>query len=336
MYDWAEFRHFRYLLAILEKRGLRAAAEELHTSQPNLSVQARQFQDNAGVRLFRKTKRGHIRPTESGDAFIGLARHLLEVRNEVIDAIVAIERGEIASICSASSSLVDQDLFRELCSMQKKLVPSAGLRPTHGDVPQLIEEIQTGDVDVALVTLPLAHPDIHVEELRRDRLVVCIRKDSPLANKGALVVGDLKEHLRIFYHPQKHPDAHDRLLELLTSVGIHIREFSRASHPYEMQALVRAGFGVALVRDGMALDDQLTTRPVTGIDWTIDTALIYHKQLHPKSIPILVRQFKKQFGGEIPKNDSEIALSAGRTAMKRPNASVSTTEEGPIQLRLLG
>lgn len=44
MYDWAEFRHFRYLLKILEKGGFRAAAEELFTSQPNLTVQARQFQ----------------------------------------------------------------------------------------------------------------------------------------------------------------------------------------------------------------------------------------------------------------------------------------------------
>jgi len=220
--------------------------------------------------------------------------------------------------------------------MQKRLVPSAELRPTHGDVPQLIEEVQTGDVDIALVTLPLAHPDIHVEELRRDRLVVCIRKDSPLANKAALVVGDLKDHLRIFYHPQKHPDAHYRLLELLTSVGVNVREFSRASHPYEMQALVRAGFGVALVREGMALDDQLTTRPVSGIDWTIDTALIYRKQLHPKTIPILVRQFKKQFAGGTQNNDSEPASTEVRNGMKRPNASVPTNEEGPIQLRLLG
>src|ERR1700744_5868976 len=125
MYDWAEFRHFRYLLAILEKQGFRAAAEELHTSQPNLTVQARQFQDHAGVRLFRRAKSGHIRPTESGAAFIGLARHLLEVRDEVIDAIASIERGEVASICCASSSLVDQQLFRELCSMHKRLVPSA-------------------------------------------------------------------------------------------------------------------------------------------------------------------------------------------------------------------
>ena len=65
MYEWAEFRHFRYLLKILEKGGFRAAAEELYTSQPNLTVQARQFQDHASVRLFRKLKSGQIRPTET-------------------------------------------------------------------------------------------------------------------------------------------------------------------------------------------------------------------------------------------------------------------------------
>jgi DNA-binding transcriptional LysR family regulator len=98
MYDWAEFRHFRYLLKILEKRGFRPAAEELFTSQPNLTVQARQFQDNASVHLFRKTKSGQIIPTKAGMAFIVLARSLLEFRDEVIDAIVAIEREEINAI----------------------------------------------------------------------------------------------------------------------------------------------------------------------------------------------------------------------------------------------
>ena len=41
MYDWAELRHFRYLLAIVEKNGFRAAADVLHTTQPNLSAQAK-------------------------------------------------------------------------------------------------------------------------------------------------------------------------------------------------------------------------------------------------------------------------------------------------------
>jgi DNA-binding transcriptional LysR family regulator len=73
MYEWAELRHFRYLLTILERQGFRAAAEELRTAQPNLSVQARQFQENASVSLFRKMKGGRIRPTDTGVAFKVLA-----------------------------------------------------------------------------------------------------------------------------------------------------------------------------------------------------------------------------------------------------------------------
>src|SRR3981189_1585773 len=83
MYEWAELRHFRYLLTILERQGFRAAAEELRTAQPNLSVQARQFQENASVRLYKKLKNGRIRPNETGLAFITLAKLLLETRDEV-------------------------------------------------------------------------------------------------------------------------------------------------------------------------------------------------------------------------------------------------------------
>ncbi|WP_049780804.1 LysR family transcriptional regulator [Terriglobus saanensis] len=190
MHDWAEFRHFRYLLAILEKQGFRSAAEHLHTSQPNLTVQARQFRENSSVKLYRKLKDGRIRPTETGTAFIELARSLLQMRDEVIDVLIAIERGEVSQVRLGSSPLVDQELFRSFCSMHKTILPTALVRPTHGDTLQLAEEILVGTVDAAVVTLPLKEPDLHIEELRRDRLVVCLRKDNPLASKVALKPSD--------------------------------------------------------------------------------------------------------------------------------------------------
>jgi DNA-binding transcriptional LysR family regulator len=123
MYDWAELRHFRYLLAILERGGFRAAAEHLNTVQPNLSVQAKQFQDHASIRLFQKRKNGRIRPTETGVAFLPLARLLLETRNEVIDALIAIERGEIRVARFGCAPLVDQALFRIFCSVHREILP---------------------------------------------------------------------------------------------------------------------------------------------------------------------------------------------------------------------
>ncbi|HTF62504.1 MAG TPA: LysR family transcriptional regulator [Edaphobacter sp.] len=335
MYEWAELRHFRYLLTILERQGFRAAAEELRTAQPNLSVQARQFQENASVRLFRKMKGGRIRPTDTGVAFKVLARFLLETRDEVLDALIAIERGEVGSVRFGCTPLVDQGLFRTFCELHKEILPVCPIRPTHGDTAHLAEEVVSGTVDAAFVTLPLRHPDLRIEELRRDRLVVCLRRDDPLAAKASLQTSDLQGNLAVLYHPQRHPDAHERLLELLRDTGVQIEEYSWASHPSEMQTLVKGGHGFALIREGTNLDEELTTRPIAGVDWTVDTALIYHRVRHPKTIPILVKRLIKHLprnGKETTPNKVSISVQASIATGKRPSQRV---KDEPVQLTLI-
>lgn len=329
MYEWAEFRHFRYLLKILEKGGFRAAAEELYTSQPNLTVQARQFQEHASVRLFRKMKSGQIRVTETGIAFIALARLVLEVRDEAIDALIAIERGDVSLVRFGSTPLVDEKLFRGFCALHKELHPKCAVRLTHDDAPQLAHEVLVGTVDAAIVTLPLTNPDLHIEEVRRDRLVVCLRKDNPLAAKAAIRPSDLQDNLSILYHPQRHPDAHTRLLELLGDAGVSVQEYSRASHPLEMQNLVKEGYGFALVREGAPMGESITTRPILGIDWTINTAVIYHKHRHPKTLPILITKLKRNIQKEMTRNNLPAIFPTSSGIDKRPARSV---KELPVQL----
>jgi DNA-binding transcriptional LysR family regulator len=142
MYDWAEFRHFTYLLAVLEQNGFRAAAEVLHTTQPNLSAQAKQFQENSGVCLYRKSKSGRIRLTASGIAFKLLARGLLDARDEVMATLMAVEHGEVRTLRLGCSSRADPALFHAFCALHKELLPDCPVRPTHGDTAQLVEEIR--------------------------------------------------------------------------------------------------------------------------------------------------------------------------------------------------
>ena len=325
MHEWAEFRHFRYLLTILELRGFRAAAERLNTGQPNLSMQAKQFQENASVRLYEKAKDGRIKLTDTGVAFQFIARSVLEARDEALEALIAIERGALSSIRFGCTPLADQALFRDFCRMHKDMLPSCPIRPERGDTVQLVDDVLAGVIDAAIVTLPVSNSELRVEELRRDRLVVCLRKDDPLASKTALKPEDLKQSLTILYHPQRHPAAHSRLIELLGEAGVEPQEYSRASHPAEMQSLVKDGYGFALMREGTGLDTELTTRPIAGVDWTVDTAVIYRRELHPKTIPVLVRQFKRQ----LRKND----MQAGNESRKLPSRAVGVK---PIQLELLG
>jgi len=325
MYEWAEFRHFKYLLTILELRGFRAAAEKLYTAQSNLSTQTKQFQEAASVRLYDKLKDGRIMPTDTGVAFTFVANDVLDTRIEAIEAIMAIDRGEISMVRFGCSPLADQALFNDFCQMHKEFLPNCQIRPERSDTTQLVEDVMAGFLDAAIVTLPVENAALTVVELRRDRLMVCLRGDDPLASKSSLQPIDLQKNLKILYHPQRHSNAHARLLELLEDAGIELDDYSRASHPVEMQTLVKDGYGLALVRDGTVADSELTARPIAGVEWTVDTAVIYHGERRPKSIPILVRQFRRH-----------LRRNSKNAASLPPRPPSSTTKDGPIQLALLG
>jgi DNA-binding transcriptional LysR family regulator len=323
MYEWAEFRQIQYLVTILELKGLRAAAEQLHTTEPNLSIQARQFQEHASVRLYQKATNGHFELTDAGVAFQFMAKRLLEARDEMFQTLTALEHGDITSVRFGCSPLADQSLSDEFCQMHRELLPHCPIWPERGDAIELIEEVMAGVIDAAIVTLPLENSALRIEEIRRDRLVVCLRQDDPLALKQTLEPADLQDKLTILYHPQHHPAAHAKLLEMLGTAGVQIEEFSRASHPTDMQMLVKGHQGVALLREGTILESDLTTRPINGVDWTVDTVVIYHQQYHPKTIPVLVRHFEEKL-----RKDGKRTSSLRR---KLPRAPVN---DGPIQLRL--
>jgi DNA-binding transcriptional LysR family regulator len=296
--NWAEFRHFKYLLAIVEHMGLRAAAEHLHTAEPNLSVQAKQFQEYFAIRLFRKAKNGHIQLTETGIAFKAIAQGLLDARDEAIAALIAVDRGQIRTLRIGGAPFVDPELFQAACETHKTIVPGCQIRPTTGDTVQLVEELVLGRIDAAIMTMPISDPRLYAEALRRDRLVACLPANHFLASKMVLRPADLQSNLAVLYHPQQHPEAHAQLMEWLGEGGVQIEEFARASHPTEMQTLVKAGYGLALIREGTVLDAGLTTRPIAGVDWAVHTAFVHNRQHHPKTVPVLLRNLKRRLAAQ--------------------------------------
>ena len=198
----------------------------------------------------------------------------------------------------------------------------------HGDAIQLVEELVQGEIDAAIMTMPINDSRLRVQAIRRDRLVACLRVDHPLAKKPAVLPADLQDHLAILYHPQRHPGAHKRLLELLSEAGVQIAEFSRASHPAELQSLVKAGYGLALITEGTVLETELTTRPIAGVDWAIDTAFVYNRELHPKTIPVLARHLKRRLAVSSIKPVEPQATGSER--MRDANAKRPPRSEGKI------
>ena len=317
--DWADFRIFKLLLEGLRHRNFRVASERLHTSQSSFSSAAKQFLEQSHVRLYKRRKDNRLELTRAGAALIEMAPILFRVRDEVLAALKAIDRGEISHLRLGRGALVDPGLFQAACAIHKRFLPDCEIHRSLADSAQLAAEVLEGKIDAALITLPADAPELRIELLRRDRLVACLRGDDPLAmSKSALSAADLSARPGIFYDPARHPAAHERLVEMLAEAGIQMQEHSRVSHPSDLQQLVLEGDGMAFIREGTALLPGLTTRPIIGKTWTVDTAFIYRNDCHPETIPLLVLELKSQHGTESKRSAKEAVMSPINGSRKRP------------------
>lgn len=167
---------------------------------------------------------------------------------------------------------VEQRVIGTVCRAYKDIFPRALVIPQSGDTDDLVERLKAQELDAALVTLPLGADGAVVEPVLHESLVVCLRRDDPLAGQAALGTGDLNGRLGIFSDPRHHPRAHERLLEMLAEHGIKTRIANPTFNAEHVQWMVRERLCVALIREHEPLHEELTTHPIRGVSWTVDSA----------------------------------------------------------------
>ena len=95
-----ELRHVRYFVAVTETMSFRQASKQLHVSQPSLSVQIKQLEDELRVSLFRRSKR-RVEITRAGEVFLSAAREILLKVKQASAAALHAESGEAGTVLSS-------------------------------------------------------------------------------------------------------------------------------------------------------------------------------------------------------------------------------------------
>ncbi len=127
--------------------------------------------------------------------------------------------------------------FRPRCEMQL-----AG-----GDPAQVLERMNRRIVDCAVLLMPLDTDRYHVQQISRSPMVVCLRSDDSLASEPALELGEIASRIKVFPDPQAQPAAHSRLIDLFKELALPMQVTCSASKPADMQWMVKAGYGLALI-----------------------------------------------------------------------------------------
>ena len=295
MCDLVEFRHLKYIAAIAATGNFTRAAERLFLAQPSLSKQIKELEDGIGIQIFVRHHDGvHITP--AGQMIVSYAIEAVKARNEIIQAARAVHGGTIPALRIGFSCFVQQDVLRTLSDAYISLLPGCPMQFSGGDPVQILRRMEHKSLDAAVLPLPISGGHWVVEQIASAPLVVCMRADDPLAQQTEVIPSELGKRLKIFRNPEAHPEAHARLMEMLTEIGITPDVACLATTPADIQWMVQSGSGLALIDQKTPLDQSLTTRPIAGVKWTADTAFVHPICAKHPALPVLIRHFRKVNG----------------------------------------
>jgi len=284
-----ELRHLRYFVAVAEAGSLTVAAlQKLHTSQPSLSRQIRDLEDEVGAQLLRRRARG-IELTPAGLAFLEHARTVL---SQVEAAGEAARRvAHPAKPRFAMGFLTGHELtwMPEALRILRDELPNVDVMISSQYSPQLADAILKGDVDAAFLRREKGMPGLAYRVLVKEPLVVVLPSDHRLAARKAISPGDLVGEIFVGVSHTA-PVLRAVIDDYLKRSGINITPDHEAEHVVMGVSIIASTGGVALLPaySQNFLARSVTSRPLKGDTPTIELVLGYKKSNESSILKLLL------------------------------------------------
>jgi LysR family hca operon transcriptional activator len=289
-----ELRHLRYFVAVAEAGGLTAAAErKLHTSQPSLSRQIRDLEDEVGVQLLTRRARG-IELTPAGRAFLEHARTVL---SQVEAATEAARRvAHPAKPCFSMGFLTGHELtwMPEALQILRDELPNIDVMISSQYSPLLADGLSKGKIDAAFLRRERGAPDLAFRLLVKEPLVVVLPSDHRLAALKAISPQDLVGETFVTVSDTA-PVLRVVIDDYLKRSGINITPDHEADHLAMGMSLIASTRGVGLLPAYAQnfLPSSVTSRPLRGDTPTIDLVLGYKKSNKSPILKLLLSRLDK-------------------------------------------
>ncbi|GAB3986407.1 LysR substrate-binding domain-containing protein [Actinoallomurus acanthiterrae] len=240
-----QLQQLSYFVAVAEVRHFTQAAETLRVAQPSLSKQIRTLEAELGAPLFSRA-RGNITLTPAGEALLPLARRILAdvetARREVQD-LTGLRRGRVR--LGATPSLFAGLLADALMRFRTRY-PGIELRVEEGGSRDLVRDLARGQLDLALIILPLQSTDPALETtpiLAEDLVVVSSHADAP--KRSPLRIEDLRSRPLVMF--RRGYDLREATQAACRQAGFEPRFAVEGGEMDAVLRFVEAGLGAAVV-----------------------------------------------------------------------------------------
>jgi LysR family hca operon transcriptional activator len=280
-----ELRHLRYFLAVAEARSLKLAAEEkLHTTQPSLSRQIRDLENEVGTPLLVRGARG-VELTPAGQVFLDHARVMLSQAETAVQSARQIANPTKPSFALGVMIGHDSTWLPEALHLLRDELPNIHVVISTQNSPQLAAALCQGRIDVAFLRREDGGPELEFSLLVEEPLEVFLPKDHRLAARTAIEIREIVgatflsvsgAALSVSGKPPALRLAIDRYLK---ESGVDIKPSHEVDNLGGVMSLIASTGGVALLPAYARtfLPSSVTTRPLRGLTPKIDLSVGYRK-----------------------------------------------------------
>ena len=247
-----ELRHLRYFVAVAEAENvLRAATQKLHVSQPAVSRQIRDLEDELGVQLFERTGKA-VNLTDAGRVFLREARAVLERTNEAVKNLRAFAQTGETELHVGYSPLPGAQVMPAALRAFQQAMPNVHVRLHDWSYEQIAAGLRDGRLKVALVGRPLKRggfEDFRFEELLRERIRLVVPPNHPFAQRPSVTLADAAQQPFVGLTHEDFPDYPGYLAALFASVKNKPQVKEAHDSMAGVVSAVEAGIGVAVSVD---------------------------------------------------------------------------------------
>ena len=242
-----ELRHLRYFIAVAEEKSFNKAAARLYISQPPLSRQIKQLEEEIGVTLIDRENRP-LKLTEAGEFFYDHAIQILKKSDDL--RTMTIRKGNFDNSLSIGFvSSILYGILPRVISRFREVHPNIEVKLYELNSWQQTQALTEGKIDVGFGRLLFEDASIRRMVLREEDLVVAVPIEHPLSKEkcNSLSLIDLTNENLLLYPTAPRPSFIDYVLELFETRNLKANYFIEVRELHIALGLVAAGEGLTIV-----------------------------------------------------------------------------------------
>lgn len=278
----------RIFRAVARHLNFTRAAQELHLSQPSVSMQIQQLEEELGVPLFEQVgKRVYL--SEAGKVLEGYVHRvmaLLEEAREAIGEIKGLKRGHLHIGASTTPGIY---LLPRIMGEFKARYPGIEVFLEIANTRQVKEKIVRNEIDLGFVGGELeVKGEIRTEPYLTDELILVAAPGHPLAGRGEIGPEELSGEGFILREPGS--ATRELALKALEGFSVEVKPAMELGNPEAVKQTVAAGLGISFVSRFSVLSEiaegKLVAIPVKGLSFKRQLFILSHRDKRP--LPLAV------------------------------------------------